>query len=137
MGIVKYFFNSAIVELVKNMSRQEFRSWEEFRRHYPKLLEEYTDEILRKNIDVIRKIVGSVRRIRMHGTAIVAMCIKSSSKEITQWARDFGARPVLHCEPDEEYVAVWFGVPDPFLSRRDVAESIAESLLMHKAPGYE
>jgi len=114
-------------------------SWQEFRKSYPRLVEEYADEILRKNLDVIRRMVAAIRRHKAHGNVGISMCIKPKSKEITQWAYGFGGQPILYCEPDEEPFTIYFRVPNPFVSRREVAESIAESLiteelLMHEAP---
>lgn len=95
-------------------------------------LEEYTYEILRKNWEVIRRMVAAIRRHRAHGNVGISVCIKPSTKEITQWAYGFGGQPILRCEPDEKFITVYFRVPNPFISRKEVAESIAERLLWYE-----
>jgi len=100
--------------------------WKVYGRRF---VEETADEILSKNLETIRKMVGAIRRVWIGSNVGISMCIKPASKEITEWAWDVGEQPILHCGEDEEFITVFFGAPDPYISRREVAESIAERLL--------
>ena len=95
-------------------------------------VKELAEDILRKNEYVIRKIVGAVRRVRASGVTGVTVCIRPESKEITAWAYGFGGRPVLYCGEGEKELTIYFRTPYHFLSRREVAERIAEELLLEK-----
>ena len=91
-------------------------------------LERLSDEIMRENPTTLRRITGAVRRVRASGAVNVTMCIDPVTKEITEWAYGFGGRPVLYCREGEEEISVYFRTPNYFLSRKDVADRIAEEL---------
>ena len=87
------------------------------------------EEILKKNEDTISKITRAIRRIRAKGVAGLTVCIRPDSKEITAWASGFGGKPILNCGKNEKELTLYFYTPDYFLSKKDVAELIADNLL--------
>jgi len=96
---------------------------------YRERFERIVDELLEKNSAALRAMVAAVRKYKASGNLCFGVMIDRDTLEIHDYSYGFNAYPVMYSRRNIIDVYFYIRTPNPFVSRRDVAERLVEALI--------